>query len=420
MLKIQGGNPLSGSVIISGSKNAALPMIGAALLFKKATLHNVPDISDVRTLLSIAKSAGAKVDFANGTLKVESAGMNDSGLDLDLVKKIRASILLVPAFLKSFGSIELPYPGGCNIGKRPIDVLMNGFFEIGYSGDYSDTGVILSGGMKDGLVEIAGGFAVTATEALILANVTRKGTTRIFLSAIEPHVMALIEFLRTHGAKISVGYDHTIEIEGVENMSEEAEGRVIADYIESGTFAVAAALAAKEYVDIVDARTGDLRAFLVKMAEAGVRYEILPNDTLRVYRSIDSLRPVRIQTNFFPGFPTDLQSPFVILLTQAEGVSRVEEIVYESRLNWLIEIEKMKGHPAVLNPNVALIFGPTPLRGATVSSWDLRAGVAMILAGMIAQGETSITNVEHIERGYEDIVRKLVKLGAKIEKKNVL
>lgn len=419
MLKIQGGYPLSGSVTISGSKNAALPLIGAALLFKKATLHNVPDISDVRTLLSIAKSAGAKVDFTNGTLRVESAGMNDSGLDLELVKKIRASILLVPAFLKAFGSVELPYPGGCNIGKRPIDFLMNGFFEIGYAGDYSDTGVVLSGGTKEGLVEIAGGFAVTATEALILANVTRKGLTRIFLSAIEPHVITLIEFLRAHGAKIAVGYDHTIEIEGVESMSEEAEGRVIADYIESGTFAVAAALNAKEYVDIVDARVGDLRAFLVKMAEAGVRYEILPNDTLRVYRS-HSLRPVRIQTNFYPGFPTDLQSPFVILLTQAEGVSRVEEIVYESRLNWLIEIEKMKGHPAVLNPNVALVFGPTPLRGATVSSWDLRAGVAMILAGMMATGETCITNVEHIERGYEDIVGKLVKLGAKIEKQNSL
>ncbi|MDQ1343649.1 MAG: UDP-N-acetylglucosamine 1-carboxyvinyltransferase [Patescibacteria group bacterium] len=165
-----------------------------------------------------------------------------------------------------------------------------------------------------------------------------------------------------------------------------------------------------------NARIADLHAFLSKCKEAGVRFETLPGDTLRVYRSIDSLKPLRVQTNVFPGFPTDLQSPFVILMTQAEGVSRIEEIVYESRLNWLVEIEKMKGHPAILNPNTALIFGNTHLRGATVSSWDLRAGVAMILAGLVATGETRITNVEYIERGYEDIIGKIRSLGAVIEK----
>lgn len=231
---------------------------------------------------------------------------------------MRASILLVPGFLKAFGSVELPYPGGCNIGKRPIDFLMNGFFDIGYTGTYSDSGVSISGEAKSGEVEFSAGFAVTATESLILANVCRKGKTRIFLSAIEPHVICLIDFLNAHGAKISIGYDHTIEIEGVDELSETAEWTVIADYIESGTFVVMAALASDSFLDIRDARIGDLHAFLSKCKEAGVRYEALPNDTLRVYRSIDNLKAIRVQTNVFPGFPTDLQSPFVILLTQAE------------------------------------------------------------------------------------------------------
>lgn len=416
MLLVRGGQTLSGSVTVSGSKNAALPLIAAALFFKKATLRNVPDISDVRTLLTIVRSVGAKAEFENNVLRIETGDMRKETMDLALVSKIRASIMLVPAFLKAFGSVDIPYPGGCNIGKRPIDVFVNGFLEIGYVGDSSDSGVSLSGKPKEGDVEFSAGFAVTATESLILANVLRKGKTRIFLSAIEPHVICLVDFLNAHGAKISVGYDHTIEIEGVEALAEEADGTVISDYIESGTFVVLAALAAKDFVDVKNARVADLHAFLSKCKEAGVRYEQLPNDTLRVHRSIENLKPLRVQTNVFPGFPTDLQSPFVILMTQAEGVSRIEEIVYESRLNWLVEIEKMKGHPAILNPNTALIFGKTHLRGATVSSWDLRAGVAMILAGLVATGETRITNVEYIERGYEDIIGKIRSLGAVIEK----
>ncbi len=416
MLKIIWGQRLSGTVQISGSKNAALPLIGAALLFKKATIHNVPDISDVHTLLAIAKSAWVQVSFHENTLSIDTTAMHSHSIDLELASKIRASILLVPGFLQAFGSVELPYPGGCNIGKRPIDVLMNGFFEIGYTGTYGDSWVSIWWTPKEWDVEFSAGFAVTATESLILANVQRKGTTRIFLSAIEPHVMSLIEFLNIHGARISLWYDHTIEIIGVASLQEEATWRVIADYIESGTFIVMGALASSDYLDIKDARIMDLHAFLTKCRDAWVRYEYLGDDTLRVYRSIDSLKAIRVQTNIFPGFPTDLQSPFAILLTQAEWVSRLEEIVYESRLNWLIEIEKMKWHPAIMNPNAALIFGPTLLRGATVSSWDLRAWVAMIIAGLIAIWDTYITNVEYIERGYEDIIGKIWKLGAKIER----
>lgn len=186
------------------------------------------------------------------------------------------------------------------------------------------------------------------------------------------------------------------------------------DYIESGTFVILGALASGKYIDIRNACISGLTSFLGKCREVGVRFEDRGDDTLRVFRS-EHLKAVKFQTNIFPGFPTDLQSVFCILLSQAEGVSRVQEIMFEGRLNFLVELEKMKGHPALMNPHEALIFGPTHLRGSTVSSWDLRAGVAMIIAGLVATGETYITNVEYIERGYEDIIGKIGKLGVKIE-----
>ncbi len=416
MLAIPGTQTVSGTVSISGSKNAALPMIAAALLFRNATLRNVPDIGDVRTFLQIVESLGVAVSFENGVLKTDTSAMSDSGMRQDLVKKIRASILLVPAMLERFGSVEIPYPGGCNIGKRPIGEHTGGLSSLGYRVHDSDSGVRLSGKAVSGDLEIGMGFAVTATENLIMASVLRNGKTRLVLSAIEPHVMNLVAFLNAHGANITVRYDHTIEIDGVPSLLETAEFDVISDYIESGTFVILGAIASKDFLDIRNARQNDLRSFLGKCREAGVKFEDLGNDTLRVYRSVDSLKAVKMQTNVFPGFPTDLQSPFAILMTQCEGVSRIQEIMFEGRLNWLVEIEKMKGHVALMNPHEALVFGKTRLRGTTVSSWDLRAGVAMILAGLVAEGETRITNVEYIERGYEDIVGKIRSLGAVVEK----
>jgi UDP-N-acetylglucosamine 1-carboxyvinyltransferase len=183
----------------------------------------------------------------------------------------------------------------------------------------------------------------------------------------------------------------------------------VSDYIESGTFMVIAALASKEYLDIENARIDDLYAFISKLKEAGVKVEDLGNDTLRVYRA-QNLKAVDIQTNIFPGFPTDIQSPFVILMTQAQGISKVHEVLFEGRLNFLVELEKMRGHVAILNPHQALIFGKTPLKAAQVTSWDLRAGAAMVIAGMIASGTTQVTNIEYIERGYENFVEKLLSL----------
>lgn len=415
MLRIQGPQTVSGEIQISGSKNAALPLIAASLYFEESTLTNVPRIGDVFTFLAIIESLGVTVQFEGNTLKMNTKNMSLDNLDRILIKKIRVGIFLIPVLLERFGNIEIPYPGGCNIGKRPIDDHIRGFQAMGYTYEWEDDIVKFSGTPLNTAIELSAGFAVTATENMIIANAFRPGKTTIKLAAIEPHVLNLIEYLKNAGASIQIDHNHTITIEWTNIKPKNNNWTVIHDYIESWTFIILAAIASKDFLDIKNARQQDLFAFLSKCREAWVRFEDIWDDTLRVYNSRESLKPVHIQTNIFPGFPTDLQSPFSILMTQAEGVSRIHEVLFEWRLNWLVEIEKMKWHIAIMNPHEALVFWKTHLRWATVSSWDLRAGVAMILAGMITDGVTDITNVEYIERGYENIIGKLASIWATIE-----
>ncbi len=416
MLSIQWPQDLSGTVEISGSKNAALPLIACGLFFNKFTLHNVPRIGDVLTFLSIIESLGVKIQFEKNTLIMDSSNMSMENLNTELVKKIRVGIFLFPALLKRFRTLEIPFPGGCNIGKRPIDEHIRGFEAFGYKNEWTGDMLHFSGNYSTTDIQISAWFAVTATENILMIAAFRTGTTVIELAAIEPHVINLIEFLRSLWIRVSISHDHTITIEWLKFAPEEAETTVIHDYIESGTFVILGALTATPALEIKHARINDLRFFLAKCKEAGVRFNLNEEkDTITVYNSRSSLKAVNFQTNIYPGFPTDLQSPFSLLLTQAEWISRVHEVLFEGRLNWLVEVEKMKWHIAIMNPHEALIFGKTHLKWAMVSSWDLRAWVTMILAGMIARGETTITNVEYIERGYEDIIWKIKKLGGKIE-----
>lgn len=416
MLKISWPQSLSGTVEISGSKNAALPLIACWLFFREFTLHNVPRIGDVLTFLEIIKSLDVGINFEGNTLTMNTEKMSLENINTDLVKKIRVGIFLFPALLKRFWELEIPYPGGCNIGKRPIDEHIHAFKGYGYEDSGKDENISFTGKDHRKDVTLRANFSVTATENMLMMAAFRSGKTTIELAAIEPHVINLVSFLQSIGVDIQVGYNHKITIGGILDIPLSAEATVIHDYIESGTFVVLWALTANPSICIRGARINDLRAFLGKCHDAWVRFELEEeHDTITVYNSRTSLKPVHFQTNIFPWFPTDLQSPFSLLLTQAEGTSRIHEIIFEGRLNWLIEIEKMKWHIAIMNPHEAMIFGKTHLRGATVSSWDLRAGVTMILAGMIARGDTYITNVEYIERGYEDIIGKIRKLWWKIE-----
>ncbi|MDD3144879.1 MAG: UDP-N-acetylglucosamine 1-carboxyvinyltransferase [Candidatus Gracilibacteria bacterium] len=416
MLLVRGKKELSGKVQISGSKNAALPMLGAALLLNgKVKLKSMPKIGDVQTFLDILEGIGVKYSWEGTTLSFDSSNINNDNLNFEKIKKIRSSIFLLSPLLHFFGNIKIPFPGGCSIGKRPIDAHLNGLEAIGYNYTFENDEIILDGVLKNGDKILNAGFGVSSTENLIVANVLRNGVTTIKSAAIEPHVMNLISFLRKAGADIKIRYNHEIIVTGVDKLSSDFEFEVVTDYIESGTYMIIGALASKEYLDIVDARIDDLYVFIEKLKEAGVKVEDLGNDTLRVYRA-EKLKAIQVQTNLFPGFPTDLQSPFAILQSQAEGVSKIHEVLFEGRLNFLVELEKMRANVAVMNPHEALIFGPNKLKGGvTVTSWDLRAGAAMVIAGLIAEGETKITNVEYIYRGYEDFVNKLKAIGADLE-----
>ena len=414
MLIIKGNNKLSGVVKVSGSKNAALPIIWASLLLAgKVKLNNVPKIGDVKTFLDILENIWVVYSWEENTLFLDATNLNNDNLNFEKIKKIRSSIFLLSPLLYFFKSINIPFPGGCKIWKRPIDAHLNWLKAIWYDYELDWDNIKLNWETQSGDKILNAWFWVSSTENLIVANVLRNGKTTIKNSAIEPHVMNLISFMREAWANIDIRYNHEIIITWVEKLASNLEFDIVSDYIEAWTYMVIAALVSEKYLDIKDARIEDLYTFIEKLKDAWVTVEDLWDDTLRVYRA-ENLKPVSFQTNIFPGFPTDLQSPFAILQSQAFWTSRIHEVLFEWRLNFLVELEKMTAKIAILNPHEAIIFWPNKLKWTTVTSWDLRAGMAMIIAGLIAEWETKVTNVEYIYRGYENFVEKLKNLWADI------
>jgi len=407
---------LSGEVIISGSKNAALPLIAASLLVRwKVKLNNTPLIWDVLTFVDILKGIWVKTSFDKNILSLDTTYLSLEDLNVDMIKKIRASILLLSPLVHYFWELKIPFPWGCNIWKRPIDAHLNWLKDIWYTYFFDGDYIHIKWKPNTWDIEINAWFWVTSTENLIVANVLRKWTTTIKMSAIEPHVMNLIDFLRKAWANIHIRYNHEIIINWVEELKKDIEIDVVSDYIESGTFMILWALASKEYIDIKNARYKDLCSFIYKLKESWVRIDYLWEDIVRVYRS-NNLKNVSIQTNIFPWFPTDLQSPFAILMTQADWIWKIHEVLFEWRLNFLVELEKMWAHTAILNPHEAMIFWKRTLKWETVTSWDLRAWAAMVIAWIIATWTTKVTKIEYIERWYEDFLSKLKCLWADINK----
>ena len=412
---IQWKKELSGSVHIWWSKNAGLPLLAAALLIPgKVTLHNVPDISDIHDFIHFYESLGATTRFENHTLFLDTSHISEKNIDTSKIARTRAGIYFIAWLIARFWKAKLPFPAWDKIGKRPIDEHINGYKWMWYHFEESQTELLFSGSGNGEDVSITAYFAVTATANLIMGAATRKGTTTIHLAAFEPHIFNLIDFLRKAGVEIQVRYDHTLIVHGTQSIKKEIEFEVISDYLQSWTFAIIGALAAKEYIDIHRARISDLWAFLYKLQESGVKTEDRGNDTLRVYRA-KNLKAIHIQTNIFPWFPTDLMPLFTVLMTQCEGTSRVHEILYEGRLNWLVEYERMGCSPRIINLHEAKISGPNSLSWATVNSWDLRSGAAMVIAGLIAEWETKVENVYWINRGYDNFLEKLQSLWADIQ-----
>lgn len=415
MFVINWGKSLSWEVTISGSKNATLPLISASLLVKwVSTFTNVPDILDVHDFIHFLESLGSKISFEHHTLTIDNSEISLDNINLEKVSRTRASIYFIAGLLANFGKADIPFPQWDKIGKRPIKEHVDGYIGMWYNFLIEDNMLKVSWNPNSDDVELTAYFAVTATNNLLIWAASRKGKTTIKLAAFEPHVFNLISFLREIWVDIQIRYDHSIIINWGDELKTNVEFEVISDYLQSWTFAIIGALCADKYIDIHRARIEDLGAFLYKLHEAGVKTEDMWNDTLRVYKA-KTLKAVHIQTNIFPGFPTDLMPLFSALQTQSEWTSSIHEILYEGRLNWLVEYESMGGKVSLLNPHRAEITGKIHLKWAKVNSWDLRSGAAMVIAGLVAKWTTRVSNVYWIRRWYEDLLGKLQGLWADIQ-----
>ncbi len=411
---INGGKKLNGEVCVSGSKNAALPIICASLLSEEKTvLKNVPNIDDVHSIVKIIEAMGVKAHFENNTLEIDPKNVKKKQLPDLLVRKMRASILVLGGLLPRIGEVKMPFPGGCVLGKRSVHAHTHALKELGCEIVDDKVGLHIRAKQLKGAKIILPELSVTATENAIMMAVMAKGETEIRLAANEPHVQDLCFFLKKMGAKISGIGTNTVKIEGV-NKLKGTSYSITGDYLEAGTFATAA-VGTKGNVKITGINPDHLDSLWQKLDEVGAHFK-LGKDSVEV-GGPQNLNAVKIlRTAVYPSFATDLQAPFTVLLTQAKGVSKVFETLFEGRLNYLFELEKMGAHIEFLNPHQALVIGKTPLKGIPISSCDIRAGAAMVVAALIADGETEISNINYIDRGYEKLQEKLEALGAEIRR----
>lgn len=414
---IKGGNPLRGRVSISGAKNSALPCLAATLLSQgTVTLHNVPYVRDLITQRRLLEDLGAQTLTPDvHTHKITAAHIENFEAPYELVKTMRASVLALGPLLGRFGKAKVSLPGGCAIGTRPIDLHLRAFEELGAEVSL-ESGDVVARAPKGRLVGAEMEFekvTVTGTENVIMAAVLAEGTTVIRNAACEPEIGDLADLLNKMGAKVEGAGTPTITIEGVEGLGE-AEHTIIADRIETGTFAVAAAITGGE-LEIANCRPDHIGAVIEKLREAGVEIEELDKTTLKVRRSDGGLKASNITTEPYPLFPTDMQAQYMTLMTQAEGTSEIIETIFENRFMHASELIRM-GADIEIHGNHATVNGPVKLKGAPVLASDLRASASLVLAGLAAEGETMIDRVYHIDRGYETIVRKIGALGGDIQR----
>lgn len=411
--RVRGGIPLRGDIDISGSKNAALPLIAASVLANGETvLHNVPRLRDITVMLRILEFLGAETSFQADTVRIRTHKLQNRRIPAELVSKLRGSIVLLGPLLSRFGEVEMAYPGGCVLGKRPVHAHIAALEQLGAKDLSSDEMLHLNGELKPGRV-ILPEFSVTATENAVMAAALVPGEVRIDLAAAEPHVQEVEKIVASMGAQVEGIGTHTVLIHGKKTLQSPTH-TVIADYLEAGAFIISA-LVTKGKVRLHGADSEHLISFLSVLRRMGAIVKI-EEGVLFVDGELSTLKALEVRTNIFPGFPTDLQATIGVAMSQAHGVSRIFERLFEGRMAYLYELEKMGAHIEILNAHEALVIGPTELRGRVVSSNDIRAGAAMVLAGLCAHGETMITDVRYIERGYDRFDEKLKSLGADIEK----
>lgn len=412
VLKIHGGKELEGKVKISGAKNSAVALLPATILCDDTvTLHNVPDISDVDALVDILNYLGAQVDnYEEESYRIDTKQMQNREIIEEMSNKLRASYYFMGALLGKYKKAVVSYPGGCSIGSRPIDLHLKGFESLGAKIEYEENNIIISAEELKGSNIYLDFASVGATINIMFAAVKAEGTTIIDNAAREPEIVNIAMFLNSMGAKITGAGTSTIRIKGVKNMHSSVH-EVIPDRIEAGTYIMIGACACKSLV-VENIIPEHLEALTQKLLEMGVDLKI--EDESIYVSNKNKLKAVKIKTQVYPGFPTDMQQIMSSLMTTAEGRSVIEETIYENRFQNLYEIKKM-GANVEINSNKGYIFGPTKLRGKTVNATDLRAGASLVLAALIAEGTTTINNADYILRGYEHITEKLTSLGAKIE-----
>jgi len=414
-LKIKHSPKLSGSIEISGAKNAALPIIASTILAKNdVTLTNVPEVADVKTLLKLFNLLGAEYYFKNSGLKINTNGINNTTAVYEIVKTMRASILVLGPLLARFGECKVSLPGGCAIGARPVDLHLKALESMGAEIKI-EGGYIHATGRLKGADIIFDKITVTGTENIVMAAALAKGKTRIINAAKEPEVIQLCEILQNAGVDIQGIGSNEIIITGTEGeLLEFNEEKIIPDRIEAGTYLAAGAITNSQ-ITIKNVVPSHLESVLVKFSEMGFKLEATENE-ITIFPA-SKITSTNISTAEFPGFPTDMQAQFMAIATQAEGVSIIEERLFENRFMHVPELNRL-GANIKIQSKIATIQGPTPLLGADVMATDLRASSALVLAGLIAKGETNVHRIYHLFRGYEKLIEKFKKLGARMELKN--
>lgn len=414
-LKIKGVDTLNGTIKISGAKNASLPLIAMTILAKnRVSIKNLPNVADIKTLLKLLSNLGSHCEFINDYAKVDTSNINETKATYDIVKTMRASILVLGPILTRFGHCEVSLPGGCAIGQRPIDLHLKALEQMGAN-------IAIKAGYIEatapnglnGCEIIFDKITVTGTANIIMAAALANGITTITNAAREPEVVQLCEVLNNNGVQIDGIGTAILSIHGTSGkLLEINEFSIIPDRIEAGTYLCAGAITKSE-LTLTSVEPKHLGAVLAKLEEMGNSFTIT-DDTITIHPAQD-IKPVKIITQEYPAFPTDMQAQFMALATQADGVSIIEEKLFENRFMHVSELQRM-GANITLNGHTATVSGKTELSGTDVMATDLRASSALVLAALVASGETNIHRIYHLDRGYDSLEVKLKGVGAKVQR----
>ena len=412
---INGGKQLGGSIAVVGAKNAALKALPASLLMSGAsTLHKIPQIEDVHRLIEIMKDIGVGIEQDGSSYTITDPAIKKTVLEPHLHQKVRVSVLLVGPMLHQVGEVTFPHPGGCVIGQRPIDYFLDGYQSLGVEIENRADGYTLRAKNLRPARIVFPRISVTGTEAMMMFAAKIPGTTTLVNAAMEPEIPALADFLNSCGAKISGAGTPVITIEGVGELSG-GTYTTPPDRIEAGTFAILGA-ATKSEITVTDIEPTHLDILWELLRKANVQFELGENSVRMIPSSDIRALTKDIVTHEYPGLPTDIQAPMTVLMTQAKGNSLVFETVYEGRLFYVDKLNSMGANILMCDPHRVLVSGPTPLVGKSLTSPDIRAGIALVIAALIADGKTEIDNIYQIDRGYERIEQRLQALGADIQR----